>query len=50
KCTGCLLCTKNCPQGAISGKKKEPQRIDAEKCIKCGICRDVCRFDAVLVQ
>ena len=50
KCTGCLLCTKNCPEGAISGEKKEPQTIDAEKCIKCGVCRDVCKFDAVLVQ
>ncbi|HID29809.1 MAG TPA: NADH-quinone oxidoreductase subunit NuoF [Desulfobacterales bacterium] len=50
KCKGCLLCTKNCPQGAISGQRKEPQSIDPEKCIKCGVCRDVCRFDAVLVQ
>ena len=50
KCTGCLLCTRNCPQDAISGERREPQTIDAEKCIKCGVCRDVCRFDAVLVQ
>ncbi|HEX5642520.1 MAG TPA: 4Fe-4S binding protein, partial [Thermoleophilia bacterium] len=34
----------------ISGEKKQLHVIDAEDCIKCGICRDVCRFDAVLVQ
>ena len=50
KCTGCLLCTSNCPQDAISGEKKKPQIIDQEKCIKCGVCRDVCKFEAVTVQ
>ena len=50
KCTGCLLCTKHCPQNAVSGEKKKPQTIDQERCIKCGVCRDVCKFDAVLVQ
>ena len=49
-CKGCLLCVKSCPQQAISGKKKEPQTIDQEKCIKCGVCRDVCKFEAVTVQ
>jgi MinD superfamily P-loop ATPase len=24
--------------------------LDPELCIRCGICRDVCRFDAVVVQ
>ena len=50
KCKACLLCTKNCPQEAISGGKKKPQVIDQEKCIKCGVCRDVCKFDGVVVQ
>jgi NADH:ubiquinone oxidoreductase subunit F (NADH-binding)/(2Fe-2S) ferredoxin/Pyruvate/2-oxoacid:ferredoxin oxidoreductase delta subunit len=49
KCTGCRVCARECPQGAISGKKKEPHIIDQEKCIKCGLCRDVCRFDAVAI-
>ena len=49
KCTGCLVCARECPQGAISGKKKEPHIIDQEKCIKCGLCRDVCKFDAVII-
>ena len=50
KCTACLLCKKNCPQGAISGEKRQPQTIDQEQCIKCGVCRDVCKFDGVVVQ
>ena len=50
KCTGCLLCSKRCPAGAISGEKKKPQTIDQESCIKCGVCRDVCKFEAVTVQ
>ena len=33
-----------------TGEKKKPQTIDPEECIKCGVCRDVCRFEAVTVQ
>jgi len=47
-CNGCTRCAKACPSGAISGEKKEPHRIDAEKCDKCGICYEVCEFDAVV--
>ncbi|MEL7564874.1 MAG: NADH-ubiquinone oxidoreductase-F iron-sulfur binding region domain-containing protein [Dehalobacterium sp.] len=47
KCTGCGLCTKNCPAEAITGEKKEAHVIDATKCIKCGECLTRCRFDAV---
>jgi len=49
-CTGCQLCVKHCPVGAIAGKKKEPHRIDPEKCSRCGICKAVCKFSAVEVQ
>lgn len=48
KCTGCLRCRKQCPVGAISGKKKEPHVIDPQKCEKCGICYEVCEYDAVI--
>ena len=50
KCTGCGLCCRKCPQEAISGEKKEPHVIDLALCIKCGICHDVCKFDAVGVR
>ena len=50
KCTGCRVCARECPQGAISGEKKEPHVIDQEKCIKCGLCRDSCKFDAIAVS
>ncbi len=46
-CTGCTLCAKQCPSTCISGQAKSPHRIDASACIKCGICYDVCKFDAV---
>jgi Fe-S-cluster-containing hydrogenase component 2 len=45
-----MLCNKQCPQDAISGEVKEPQLIDDEACIKCGVCRESCKFEAVLVE
>jgi NAD-dependent dihydropyrimidine dehydrogenase PreA subunit len=50
KCKGCMLCVKSCPQGAIAGEKGQPQNIDQEQCIKCGACREVCKFEAVIVR
>ncbi|MGA2954345.1 MAG: NADH-ubiquinone oxidoreductase-F iron-sulfur binding region domain-containing protein [Thermodesulfobacteriota bacterium] len=47
-CTGCHRCFRECPQQAISGEAKKPHTIDTDKCIKCGICYDVCKFDAVV--
>ncbi|KPL22240.1 MAG: NADH dehydrogenase [Phycisphaerae bacterium SM1_79] len=49
KCTGCHLCSKNCPQEAIIGEAKQVHKIDQAKCIKCGVCFDVCKFEAVSV-
>jgi NADH:ubiquinone oxidoreductase subunit F (NADH-binding) len=46
-CTGCRRCFRECPQKAVSGEAKKPHTIDPAKCIKCGICYDVCKFDAV---
>ena len=49
KCTGCTLCTKKCPTGAIIGAKKTPYFIVEEKCIGCGTCETVCKFNAIEV-
>ncbi len=48
KCTGCTLCARNCPVKAVEGEVKKPHLIEQAKCIKCGKCYDVCRFDAVI--
>jgi NADH:ubiquinone oxidoreductase subunit F (NADH-binding)/(2Fe-2S) ferredoxin/Pyruvate/2-oxoacid:ferredoxin oxidoreductase delta subunit len=48
-CTGCMLCGKGCPVKAITGARKQPHVIDPATCIKCGVCLEVCKFDAVEV-
>jgi len=50
KCTGCTLCAHNCPVACISGERKKLHVIDQDACIKCGMCFQVCRFDAVRVE
>ena len=50
ECTGCLICKKKCPEQCISGAKDELHVIDQSKCIKCGVCYDVCKYDAVDVS
>ncbi len=46
-CTGCMKCRKACPVKAIEGEKKQSHSIDGAKCEKCGICFEVCEFNAV---
>ena len=50
-CQGCLAhpCKEVCPKGAISivhGKSV----IDQSKCVKCGRCKDVCPYNAIIKQ
>jgi NADH:ubiquinone oxidoreductase subunit F (NADH-binding)/(2Fe-2S) ferredoxin len=49
-CTGCAACKEACPASAIQGKTKQPHTIEHSKCIRCGVCLDICRFDAVKVK
>jgi NADH:ubiquinone oxidoreductase subunit F (NADH-binding)/(2Fe-2S) ferredoxin/Pyruvate/2-oxoacid:ferredoxin oxidoreductase delta subunit len=49
-CNGCHLCALKCPQKAITGEKKKPHKLDQEMCIKCGICYDACKFNAISIK
>jgi NADH:ubiquinone oxidoreductase subunit F (NADH-binding)/Pyruvate/2-oxoacid:ferredoxin oxidoreductase delta subunit len=47
KCTGCTLCVKVCPTKAAHGERRKPHEIDQGTCVKCGLCAEACRFDAI---
>jgi NADH:ubiquinone oxidoreductase subunit F (NADH-binding)/(2Fe-2S) ferredoxin len=49
-CTGCTVCARNCPTGAISGERRQTHVIDPDVCIRCGICQQVCNFNAVVIK
>ena len=46
-CTGCGQCLKACPTNAITGERKKTHCIDQDNCVTCGVCYDICMFDAV---
>jgi len=48
KCTGCKLCIKSCPFGAIEVVHKKAV-IDFDKCNLCGACIESCKFDAIVL-
>jgi NADH-quinone oxidoreductase subunit F len=48
RCKGCTVCRKKCPVGAIRGEPKAVHVIDPAICVRCGVCREACRFDAVV--
>ena len=62
-CTGCMVCIRDCPTQCMSAQMKdnplfaegksrrrkiiEEFEINLGRCILCGICVDVCNFDAI---
>lgn len=51
-CTGCGLCAKVCPYGAIlaDSKTKMIAQVLEAKCSGCGTCSAECRFDAITMR
>ncbi len=49
-CTGCTICARKCPTDAIIGSRKNAHYIIEDKCISCGTCFDVCKFDAISIS
>jgi electron transfer flavoprotein alpha subunit len=44
-CTGCSLCAKQCPFGAIEIVEKKA--VITDDCTMCGACVDACHFNAI---
>ncbi|MCL2701452.1 MAG: NADH-quinone oxidoreductase subunit NuoF [Phycisphaerae bacterium] len=47
QCVGCTACARACPVTCIAGAPKKVHEIDQARCIKCGKCYQVCRFNAI---
>ncbi|MDE2778625.1 MAG: NADH-quinone oxidoreductase subunit I [Chloroflexota bacterium] len=65
-CTGCMVCIRNCPTQCMSasmmdnplneeGKSHRRKIVDyfeinLNRCILCGICVELCNFDAIVMS
>ncbi|MCG2754863.1 MAG: 4Fe-4S binding protein [Desulfobacteraceae bacterium] len=49
-CNGCTICKLKCLEKAISGEKKKPHSINPRLCIKCGICFNLCKREAIRIR
>jgi electron transfer flavoprotein alpha subunit len=55
KCTGCKICVKVCPFGAIEMVPSDHNKLGQlavinEKCTLCGACVDACKFIAIEIK
>ena len=51
RCTSCTSCIPHCPTGALSlDRQSWKVAFEAEKCILCLSCSDVCIYRAVVVS
>jgi Na+-translocating ferredoxin:NAD+ oxidoreductase RNF subunit RnfB len=46
-CNGCHACLKSCPTNAIVGEPKRLHYIIQDKCIQCGACYQICRYNSI---
>lgn len=47
KCVGCKTCVIYCPCMSIEVSEGNKLLIDYNYCKGCGICKTVCKFDAI---
>lgn len=50
-CTGCGICAKECPKGAIEMIKTDKRKrafVNSKLCVDCKACQKVCKFDAIM--
>jgi len=51
KCTGCQLCIKVCPSGAIEFKPEEKKiKIYLARCTFCSQCNDICPLNCLTMS
>lgn len=46
-CIACRLCVLICPEGIVSGEKKNEFGVDYDYCKGCGLCAVVCPKDDI---